>query len=159
MNEIRGACPTTMARSAFILYLKFFSIDFVFIRIRTMSLGIQTQRMLQPQENLGGKKIQSQPSLGDCLAVSPSLTSLWRSSAAARRDQNRIAQREFRLRKQQRVSIMTCHVTHVPDLLPVHYRFVTLKQGWRYSLVARMRHSLNYETLYEVQIAFSLDGW
>ena len=41
------------------------------------------------------------------------------SSQAARRDQNRIAQREFRLRKQQRVSVH--HATaHYPPAVAVH---------------------------------------
>lgn len=52
--------------------------------------------------NLAGRKTQSiTPSRYICFALISSA-----SSQAARRDQNRIAQREFRLRKQQRVR---CH--------------------------------------------------
>lgn len=51
--------------------------------------------------SLGGRKTPSEPQ-STCLRASSDAP---RSSQAARRDQNRIAQREFRLRKQQRVMV------------------------------------------------------
>jgi hypothetical protein len=55
--------------------------------------------MMLLRVSLGGRKTPSEPD-GQCAYVHPLTLP---SSQAARRDQNRIAQREFRLRKQQRV--------------------------------------------------------
>ena len=55
--------------------------------------------------NLGERKTPSE-ALSTCLRASSDVPL---SSQAARRDQNRIAQREFRLRKQQRVSTPPRH--------------------------------------------------
>ena len=55
--------------------------------------------MMLPPVNLGGRKIPSEPNGQYAYVHRLTLP----SSQAARRDQNRIAQREFRLRKQQRV--------------------------------------------------------
>jgi hypothetical protein len=61
------------------------------------------------QASLGGRKTPSELSSSWCqYAYVRRLTPP--SSQAARRDQNRIAQREFRLRKQQRVMILSSPV-------------------------------------------------
>jgi hypothetical protein len=61
-------------------------------------------------ESLAGRKIQSEPSAHNSRSVPIVINLSNTSSQAARRDQNRIAQREFRLRKQQRV----CHDLVIP---------------------------------------------
>lgn len=59
------------------------------------------------------------------------------SSQAARRDQNRIAQREFRLRKQQRVCILLLNYSL---LINVHWaRSVTLKPALKFCRAGRMK--------------------
>src|SRR5258708_4545451 len=67
------------------------------------------------------------------------------SSQAARRDQNRIAQREFRLRKQQRVMLPFLLASCQTNILLSSFRFVTSRQELRFSPVEKMRPSVRCE--------------
>ena len=97
--------------------------------------------MLQ-RVNLGGRKTPSE--LNGQYAYVHRLTR--HSSQAARRDQNRIAQREFRLRKQQRVmspSLLQYRIRRItiPSYPSSMIRSAILRQESRFFLVARMRPS------------------
>jgi hypothetical protein len=90
------------------------------IHIKLASIRIQTSSLMSkdrsqiPQGNLVERKIQSKRTTHIVTKITLSTPS---SSQAARRDQNRIAQREFRLRKQQRVrNVQTSESPHLSSV-------------------------------------------